>query len=159
MKLSEIHETARFEDSYRVTVSGYGDQPILEITGVGFIRLFLSGGFGQDIPEHWVVHMIKGEAKGVASVLYFAALLWIMKYSDIHLLASDSTLSPDALRARNRLQSQYADYLYIMPHPYADGVKVHRGDNSGWRRKATTEEATMWRLKKMPPFEYEYINA
>lgn len=147
-------ETANFQDSYAVTVSGYGDQPVLEIPEVGFIRLFLTQG------DYWVVHMIRGEQQGAGTVLYFAALLWALtekKFSrSTHgRLISDTTLSPDAIRARNRMQQQYGDYLYITEHP-SDSVKVHRGDSSDWRRPATSEEATTWRLKKMPPFEYEF---
>lgn len=112
--------------------------------------------------------MINGTNKGAGTILYFAALLWVLTEGEKRLLAHkeeptggvlacDSTLSPDAIRVRNRMQTQYGDYLYIVPHPNAEEIKVHRSDNTNWRRAATSEEATMWRLKKLPPFEFKFI--
>ena len=142
-------------------IAPYKDQPTLKIDNWGSIRLFYSGE-----PPHWVVHMIRGEQRGAGTLLYFAALLWAIDKGEKILgtepktlgrVASDSTLSPDAVRARQTMQTKYGDYLYILPHPNADGVKIHRNDGSDWRRKATDQEATMWRLKKMPPFEFEFV--
>lgn len=140
----------------------YIDQPTLSIDGWGSIRLFYSG-----TPEpHWVVHMIESSKPGGGTLLYFAALLWALDRGDKLLgkepktlgrVASDSTLSPDAIRARLRMQNQYGDYLMVMPHMNADSVKVHRKDGSDWRRPATAEEAATWRLKKMPPFDFKFV--
>ena len=155
MKLQNIIESVHFEDTYEVMVSGYQDQPILEISGVGFIRLFYSG---SNFP-HYMVHMIRGEQSGAATILYFAALDWALQHGikDAHgQLASDLTLSPDAIRVRTRFQKQYNHYLYISPHPDYDSVKVHKGDSTDWRRKATEEEAQLWRLRRTAPFEYRY---
>jgi len=157
MKLSSINEAAvNFEDNYTVYTSGYHDQPVLNIPAVGFIRLFYSGS-GR---PHYTVHMIKGEQPGAATVLYFAALEWALEHGikDAQgLLTSDLTLSPDAIRARLRFQSKYDYYLMTFPHPDQDSVKVHRGDNTDWRRQATDEEAMMWRLRRRGPFQFEYI--
>lgn len=153
----EIEEIEYRDFEFEVYVTGYEDQPTLTIPGQGSIRLFLSGAFGKEIPEHFVVHMIKGDVKGAGTILYFAALMFALKFGVKNgYLAADSTLSPDAIRARQRMQQQYSDYLYILPHPYADSIKVHRNDGSNWRRMATPEEATMWRLKNTPPFEFNF---
>lgn len=155
MRLDTISEVAQLEDKYTVLVSGYDDHPQLSIPGLGRIRLLFSG-------DHWVVHNIRGEKAGAGTVLYFAALWWAMTVDDRFAkdtygkVASDLTLSPDALRARRRMQTQYGDYLYLMPHPDLESVKVHRGDGTDWRRPAESEEAMMWRLKKEPPFAFEY---
>lgn len=145
----------KFKDEYKARVSGYGDQPTIEIPGVGFVRLFLSGG---DQP-HYAVHMIRGDRPGSGTVLYFAALDWALRHGEktaMGRVASDLTLSPSAVDARVRFQDRYGEYLYQFDHPDEDGVKVHRGDGSDWRRKATKEEARMWRLKKLPPFDVSF---
>lgn len=155
MKLSAILETVNFEDSYKVSVSGYQDQPTLTIPGVGSIRLFYSGS-GR---PHYSVHHIGGDQRGAGTVLYFAALDWALRHGikDAQgLLSSDLTLSPDATRARLRFQKKYDHYLITYPHPDQDSVKVHRNDKTDWRRKATDEEAMMWRLQRLGPFVFEY---
>jgi len=140
----------------------YGDQPVLTIPGWGYIRLFYSGH-----PPHWEVHMIDGERDGAGTVLYFAALWWIITKGDKMLekygheptggkLSSGLTLSPDAVRARIRMVQQYGDYIYRLPHPDPESVKVHRNDGTDWRRPATPEESDVWRLKKEPPFEFNF---
>ena len=157
MRLADLSESVDFASDYDVVVSGYHDQPTLEIPDVGFIRLFYSG---SNFP-HYTVHMLRGETPGAATVLYFAALDWALRHGikDAHgQLASDLTLSPDAVRARARFQSKYDYYLYISPHPDYDSVKVHRGDNTGWRRKATEDEAALWRLRHEAPFGFQYDN-
>ena len=151
-----ILETVRFEDSYTATVSGYQDQPTITITGVGQIRLFYSG----SVRPHYSVHHIHGEQPGAGTILYFAGLDWALRYGikDAQgLLASDLTLSPDAIRARLRFQNMYNYYLMTIPHPDEDSVKVHKGDNTDWRRPATNEEATMWRLQREAPFAFKYV--
>lgn len=157
MRLTDLSESVEFANDYDVEVSGYFDQPTLEISGVGFIRLFYSG---SHFP-HYIVHMIRGEITGAATILYFAALDWVLRHGIKDAkgqLASDLTLSPDAVRARTRFQTKYDYYLYISPHPDQDSIKVHRGDNTDWRRKATEEEATLWRLRRIAPFEFHYDN-
>ena len=156
MKLSAILETVDFQDAYKVAVTGYQDQPTLAIPGVGSIRLFYSGS-GR---PHYAVHHIGGDQRGAGTVLYFAALDWALRHGikDAQgLLASDLTLSPDAIRARLRFQDKYDYYLMTYPHPDADSVKVHRNDKTDWRRRATEQEAMMWRLQRLGPFLFEYI--
>lgn len=156
MELRTISEVVNFSDEYSVRISGYQDHPTLTIPKVGFITLFYSG---SSFP-HYVVHMIRGEQPGAATVLYFAALDWILRHGIKDAkgqLASDLTLSPDAVRARLRFQDKYEYYLYISPHPDYESVKVHRGDNTDWRRKASDDEAALWRLRRTGPFEFEYI--
>jgi hypothetical protein len=142
------------------------DQPTLIIDSWGQIRLFYTGGYGGE--PHWIVHHIRGEKPGAGTILYFAALLWALSHGDKLLIAHrekpakgvlscDSTLSPDAIRTRNRMQTQYADYTRVIPHQDPEEVRVHRGDNTTWRRKATPEEATMWQLVKQPPFEFTFV--
>ena len=154
MRLAVIHENIDFQDSYRVFVSGTGDQPVLKIPTVGMVRLFYSG-----VPRpHYSVHYIKGEQRGAGTILYFAALDWVLRHGikDAQgLLASDSTLSPDAIRARVRFQQMYDHYIYTYPHP-DDNVKVHRDDGTDWRRPATDEEAMMWRLRREAPIAFDY---
>ena len=155
-QVEAILERAEFEDSYRVRVSGPKDQPTLSIPMVGSIRLFYTGS-GED---HYSVHMLRGEQPGAGSVLYFAALLWVLKLGikgTLGKLSSDLTLSPDATRARRRFQRLYRSFLYVLPHPDADSVKVHRGDGTDFRRPARSDEASMWRLRKMPPVDFEFV--
>ena len=143
---------------FNVSVSNWEDQPVLEITGWGMIRLFMTGKNrydGSPKLEYYTVHMIDGSRPGAGSLLYFAALEYITKHTKIHWLASDSTLSPDALRARSRMQSQYKDYIEIAPHP-EENIKVHRNDRTSWRRQAEPNEATMWSLKKESPFKFVF---
>jgi hypothetical protein len=157
MRLAYLSESVEFAGDYDVAVSGHQDQPTLEISDVGFIRLFYSG---SNFP-HYTVHMIRGETPGAATILYFAALDWALRHGikDAHgQLASDLTLSPDAVRARTRFQTKYDYYLHISSHPDSESVKVHRGDNTGWRRKATEDEASLWRLCRLGPFEFRYNN-
>lgn len=161
MHFSRWMESVNFPTEFTVKVQKtYLDQPTLEIEGWGFIRLFYS----SDI---WIVHMLRGEQPGAATPLYFAALWWALVNGDNMLkqhrlkptygqLASDSTLSPDAIRARVRFQQMYHDYLDVSKHP-SDNVQVHRGDGSDWRRPATDLEASVWRLKKRPPFEFMFV--
>lgn len=155
MRLAALYEHADLQDSYEVFVSGTGDQPILEIPSVGMIRLFYST---VGLP-HYSVHYIKGEQRGAGTILYFAALDWALRHGikNAHgLLSSDTTLSPGAVRARLRLQNMYGEYLYTYPHPEAGRVNVHKNDDLFWNRPATEEESTMWRLKKLAPFEFQY---
>lgn len=161
MKISQIltcflcEAQIEFQDSYDVKVGGYVDHSTLDIASLGFIRLFFSGLY---VP-HYEILMIKGESPGAGTVLYFAALDWALRHGIKEAdgwVASGSTLSPDAIRARNRFQSLYGEYLEERPHPDVEGVSVHRGDDSDWRRPATDDEANMWRLRKTAPFKFIY---
>jgi hypothetical protein len=162
-----LEAVMQFPDEFVVHVNKkYIDQPSFEIPEWGYIRLFYTS---LDLERHcWQIHMIKGEQDGAGTVLYFAALWWALIEGDKLLtahrqkpaygvLCSDSSLSPDAVRARMRMESQYGDYLDIENNPDISGIKVHRGDGSDWRRKATHDETNMWRLKKRPPFEFKFV--
>lgn len=156
-----------FPDEFTVRVDQkYADQPVLEIPKWGFVRLFYSS--LDEERSCWRTHMIKGEQPGAGTVLYFAALWWVLTEGDklttkhklkptYGVLACDSTLYPDAIRARTRMESQYGQYLYIDDHPDISEIKVHRADGTVWRRPATHEETHLWRLKTRPPFEFKFV--
>ena len=82
---------------YEVVVGGlWSDQPTLDIKGTGYIKLYWNG-------EYYAVHGIRGESRGAGTILYFAALEFITNHGlkpRTGMLASDTTLSPDAVRTR-----------------------------------------------------------
>ena len=101
---------------YNVYVDNKGFGPHLKIDGVGEILLYLNN---VDKP-YYNVNNIKGETHGAGTILYFAALEYILRHGlrkAVGQLASDTIVSSDAIRARKRLQDHYGDYLYIYPHP------------------------------------------
>ena len=148
---------SNLEDTpYDVHVDNSGFGPHLKIDGIGEIYLYLNDSVDK---PYYSIHLIKGLTKGAGTVLYFAALEYILRHGlrEAHgKLASDTIVSSDAMRVRKRMQDYYGDYLYVFPHPEASSVKVHNWGVD--RRKATPEEAVMWRLKKLPPFTFNFIN-
>ena len=161
-------EAVEFDQEYIVKVTPSVDMVVLEIDGWGYLRLRYSySGWEETKQYHWTIYMISGDRPGAGTVLYFAALLWAYSKGDSYLkklrldpagglLACDSTLSPDAIRARARMQRDYGEYIEVMPHPDAGDIKVHRDDGTDWRRKATAEEATIWKLKEIPPWIFRF---
>lgn len=145
---------------YDVYVRGsFSDQPLLEIDKVGSIRLLMAGPISR--PTYYTVHSINGKSKGAGTILYFAALEFVVKYgirSANGLLASDTTISSDAVRARKRIQDNYGKYISIHQHPDINHAKTHNWTDE--RFKATPEEASMWKLKTLGhPFNFNFISA
>ena len=139
---------------YEVVVGGlWSDQPTLDIKGVGYIKLYWNG-------EYYAVHGIRGESRGAGTILYFAALEFITNHGlkpRTGMLASDTTLSPDAVRTRKRIQDHYGQFITVYPHPELEFVKTHKGTNE--RLPATPEEASMWKLKTLDhPFHFKFIS-
>lgn len=139
---------------YEVVITGKTiDQPTLEIKNIGSIRLYWN-------TKYYSVHSIKGESKGAGTILYFAALEFVVKYAikPVNaLLASDTTLSPDAIRTRKRIQDHYGQFITVYPHPELKNVKKHNWTDE--RLPATPEEASMWRLRTLNhPFYFKFIS-
>ena len=139
---------------YEVVVGGlWSDQPTLDIKGTGYIKLYWNG-------EYYAVHGIRGESRGAGTILYFAALEFITNHGlkpRTGMLASDTTLSPDAVRTRKRIQDHYGQFITVHPHPEIQFVKTHKGTNE--RFTATPEEASMWKLKTLDhPFHFKFIS-
>lgn len=163
-----LEAVVKFEDRYTVLVKVKDSNRVeLTIPDWGVVQLKHNYSGYPDKTYYWTVWNIYGDQPGAGTVLYFAALLWVYMRADKHYakydlesadgwLACDSTMSPDAIRARNRMQTDYGNYIEVKPHPEPDDIKVHRGDGTDWRRKAAPEEATMWRLKEVPPFKFKF---
>lgn len=164
---ASLYDDREFNDEIKVQVDlRYPDQPKLEIRDWGYIRLFYSGSSFEK--PHWQIHMLKGRKAGAGPLLYFAALWWALTEGDSilkdhkekptnGLVVADTSITLDAARSLQRMTQRYGDYLYTMPHPNLDSVKINRADGSDWRRPAKPEEAPMWRLKKEPPFEFKFV--
>ena len=127
-----------------IKIDGTGDQPYLTSDEWGYIKLFYDGE-----QKFYTVHMIQGKKPGAGSVLYFAALWWLIKQPAIKgglgQLGSDTVLSPDAYRARQNFENRYKDYLYTIPSQKE--VKLHNG---------TSVQSNVWRLRKEPPMEFTF---
>ena len=147
---------ARLEDEpYDVHVNNIGFGPHLQIDGIGEISLYLNS---ENDKPYYNVNLLKGLTRGAGTVLYFAALEYILRHGLREAngkLASDTIVSSDAIRARKRIQDYYGEYLYILTHPVGGAVRVHNWSSD--TRVASSEEATMWRLKKLPPFTFNFI--
>lgn len=144
MNFKHWFEDVDLPGMFTIKISGTGDQPYLENDEWGYIKLFYDGE-----QKFYTVHMIRGKKPGAASVLYFAALWWLIKQPAIEgglgQLGPDTVLSPDALRARQNFETRYKDYLYIIP----SRKKVRMQDG-------TPVQANVWRLSKEPPMEFSF---
>lgn len=145
-----LYERATFSDKYYIRANRRGDELAIGVRPfIGSIHLM----------QYWKepfyrVNDIHGHERGASAVLYFAALLAAQEKGKPSLngkVGAGWALTADSARARRRFQRLYRHYIERFPHPGVGKIRV------GETRLATEDEAAIWRLKKEPPFSFEFV--